>query len=195
MEPISFTHEQEGPVFRIETLELDAAEKYEAALVHPLDPESCEAVNVLRSAQTVYAPPWKQLHPHLTLLFIGTIGGAALQRLLGALRPILQIGPTNVRFERYGWFDTDDGLGNLHICPDEVEPFRKTHLYAERSASGAGWIRVSPWSGDAYHPHVTIWDDVQREVYERVSDSALPFNAVLESPIVIGRRFDALEAS
>lgn len=194
MAPVSFTYGQEGPVFRMDSIDLDLAASYESALVLPLDPSSCDKVNALRRAHVFDATPSKQLTPHLTLLFIGSVSGVALSNLLGALNPMQELGFTTACLDAVGWFDTQPDLGNAHLLPSAQQPFHAMHMTAERYAEETGWSRVTPWSDDAYCPHVTIWQDVPRLAFERLSDAVCAIDALLEPPIVIGRRLNNLEA-
>lgn len=193
MAPISFTYRQEGPVFRLDSIDIDLAATYESALVLPLDHSSCENVNALRRAHAFGAPPWKQLTPHLTLLFIGSVSGAALLKVLGALSPMRALGSTAAYLDAVGWFDTEPYLGNAHLLPSARQPFHAMHMAAERYAEETGWSRVTPWSGDAFCPHVTIWEDVPRLAFEHLSSAVTAIDALLGPPIVIGRRLNTVE--
>lgn len=193
MAPVSFTYGQEGPVFRIDSIDLDWAAPYESALVLPLDPTSGDKVNALRRAHVFEAPPWKQLTPHLTLLFFGSVSGAALSKLLGALNPLRELGTTTACLDAIGWFGTQAGLGNAHLLPSARQPFHAMHRIAEHYAEDTGWSRVTPWSDDAYCPHVTIWDDVPRLAFERLSGAVRAIDALLEPPIIIGRRLNTVK--
>lgn len=148
-------------MFRIE-LPVPGA-RYEAALVFGLPQPVAAAVKCLRIQLAWEAPGEYQLTPHITVLFLGRIEGARLldlHRALSWLRPV----EIEVKIGGFGTFVSGSKVTNLHLRVLAGTAIRNLHHRALETCRAVGWEPQTPYLGDRYEPHISIFDRVDVEV-------------------------------
>ncbi|MGB3797931.1 MAG: 2'-5' RNA ligase family protein [Alteraurantiacibacter sp.] len=159
----------------------------EAAIVYRLPESVCNAVEELRTALPLDAPPSEQLTPHLTILHLGHQSARDLGALAGHLS---NIKTAALGFEGFGVFRTGTNHINLHlrVAPrDDLDRVQRTMLgLAHRLRQE----NISNFIGPQFCPHVTLWDGAPSRTFDAQNVPALPVSQQrfdLNELIMIGR--------
>lgn len=129
----------------------------ETSLIMSVPPDVQTLVEALRAAPFLPAQATDLPAPHVTLLFIGFLDAALVERL----RPALALEPEpQIEVELNGWgsFRRDDGTCNIHIRVTPQSDLLALHKWAEDACQLLSWTPPEETSGENYRPHITVAD-------------------------------------
>jgi 2'-5' RNA ligase len=170
---------------------LDVAQWYEAALVFGLPAELSSYVEGLRETLPIGVPAPAQIAPHLTVLYVGRWPAAALAAYVDALRTLEA--RVEVELDAFDIFVSGDVITNVHLACRKSPSIEALHRRAIATCRAAGWTPRTPYLGDAYRPHISIFDGLTIPHARRaeLTSRAVAFAKVeLDELRVIGKRVE-----
>jgi 2'-5' RNA ligase len=149
-------------------------ELFETSLILRVSPELHDSIEEIRAKLAISAS-MPQTRPHLTLLFVGILERAVLDRIEHELRapPFASL---EVRLRGLDSFSRSGVLENIHIRVERSPEIVAFHDWALSVCRRAGWAPPSDISGPNYLPHVTIFGNIAVPPYtmEKINLPVIP---------------------
>lgn len=182
-----FGHHADCAVRVLDPATLEEGRTYESALVFRLPDAVSRYVDWLRAENPRIAPVDHQLVPHVTMVYLGTMEGRAVQALHRHVAPHLEGHSVLVSITGFGLFDLGPDKRTWHLAVAPVEPLAAIKAQLQQTCSEIRWQPLRSYYPGGFVPHITIWDKFDGSV-PAVDAVTIPRGAFLLSELVhVGR--------
>lgn len=165
---------------------------YQSALVYALPPLLSDQINRWRGLFGSQAR--SQLTPHMTLCFLGDLGGLQAFRLWEALGR--EIWPSiTVEILGVGAFGKSGSVSNTHLVLRAEQSLIELHERALKIGQAFPEFEPGPHTGEGWTPHISIVDGGTRLAVLDLPGLGAWTNAdiSLSRPHIISKRLDPIE--